>query len=75
MKNFTPEKYYHIYLRDKCVVPMITEGDFEQTWMSLRAMVGLMRTEYQEEDLSYEVVKTTPPTEEHSYWRSIHILI
>ena len=67
MKNFTPEKYYHIYLRDKCVVPMVGEGDFEQTWMSLRAMVGLMRTEDQEEDLSYEVVRTTPSTEEHSY--------
>lgn len=67
MKNFTPEKYYHIYLKDKCVVPMIGERDFEHTWMSLRAMVGLMKTEYQEEDLSYEVVRTTPTTEEHSY--------
>lgn len=67
MNKISCENYYHIYLRDKCVVPMISEENFDQTWTSLRAMVGLMKTEYVEEDLSYEVVKTTPLNEEHSY--------
>ena len=67
MNKISCENYYHIYLKDKCVVPMISEENFDQTWTSLRAMVGLMKTEYVEEDLSYEVVKTTPLNEEHSY--------
>ncbi len=75
MKKFTPENYYHIYLRDKCVVPMISEENFDHTWTSLKAMVGLMKTEYEEEDLSYEVVKTIPEEEESSYWLSLDTLI
>ena len=67
MNKISCENYYHIYLKDKCVVPMISEENFDHTWTSLRAMVGLMKTEYVEEDLSYEVVKTTPLNEEHSY--------
>lgn len=46
---------------------MISEENFDHTWTSLKAMVGLMKTEYGEEDLSYEVVKTIPEEEESSY--------
>ena len=68
MKNFSPDNYYHIYLRDKCVVSCISEEGFNETWTTLKAMVGLMKTEYDEDDLSYEMVsKPTMETEEASY--------
>ena len=68
MNKISCENYYHIYLKDKCVVPMISEENFDHTWTSLRAMVGLMKTDYEEEDLSWELVsKPTMDTEESSY--------
>ena len=68
MKNFSPDNYYHIYLRDKCVVSCISEEGFNETWTTLKAMVGLMKTEYEEDDLSYEMVsKPTMDLEESSY--------
>ena len=68
MKKFTPDKFYHIYLRDQCVVSCISEEGFNETWTTLKAMVGLMKTEYEEDDLSYEMVsKPTMETEEASY--------
>ena len=55
-------------MKDKCVIPMISEENFDQTWTSLRAMVGLMKTDYEEDDLSWELVyKPTMETEESSY--------
>ena len=33
----------------------------------MKAMVGLMKTDYEEEDLSYEVVETLVTEEESSY--------
>ena len=51
MKNFSPDNYYHIYLRDKCVVSCISEEGFNETWTTLKAMVGLMKTDYDEDDL------------------------
>tara|TARA_R110001606_G_scaffold359459_1_gene511317 strand:- start:110 stop:301 length:192 start_codon:yes stop_codon:yes gene_type:complete len=50
------EKLYHIYAGDKCLFPNIKEEDFIVTWNTVRAMVGLMQTDYIEEDLSYEIV-------------------
>ena len=67
MKNFTPDKFYHIYLRDKCVVSCISEEGFNETWTTLKAMVGLMKTDYEEDDLSFEVVETLVTEEESSY--------
>ena len=54
--KLTQDNYYHIYLRDKCVVSCISEEGFNETWTTLKAMVGLMKTEYEEDDLSYEMV-------------------
>ena len=68
MKNFSPDKFYHIYLRDQCVVSCISEEGFNETWTTLKAMVGLMKTDYEEDDLSYEMVsKPTMDLEESSY--------
>lgn len=68
MKNFSPDKFYHIYLRDQCVVSCISEEGFNETWTTLKAMVGLMKTDYEEDDLSYELVcKPSMDLEESSY--------
>ena len=68
IKNLTQDKFYHIYLRDQCVVSCITEEGFSETWTTLKAMVGLMKTDYEEDDLSYELVsRPTMDLEESSY--------
>jgi hypothetical protein len=48
------EKVYHIYAKEKCIIPNIKEEEFETTWKTLNNMVGIMKTEYSSEDLSYE---------------------
>jgi len=49
-------KVYHIYAKDKCIFHSLEENEFRQTWNELNSMVGLMKTEYMVEDLSYEEV-------------------
>jgi hypothetical protein len=48
------EKVYHIYAKDRCLFHSIKEEDFPATWNTLNNMVGLMRTDYSVDDLSYE---------------------
>ena len=48
------EKVYHIYAKDKCLFSSLKEEDFKSTWKQLKSMVGLMKTDYTVEDLSYE---------------------
>jgi hypothetical protein len=48
------EKIYHIYAKDKCIFHSVKEDEFDATWSTLRNMVGLMRTDYELQDLSYE---------------------
>lgn len=48
------EKVYHIYAKDKCLFHSVKEDEFQTTWNTLNNMVGLMRTDYDVEDLSYE---------------------
>ena len=48
------EKIYHIYAKDKCLFHSIKEDEFDITWKTLNNMVGLMKTDYNTEDLSYE---------------------
>lgn len=50
------EKIYHIYAGNKCLFPNIKEEEFTITWNTVRGIVGLMQTDYTEEDLSYEEV-------------------
>ena len=76
MKKICPENFYHIYLKDKCVYSCLTPEKFEDKWRDLKAMVGLMKTDYEEQDLSYEMVEITPNfCDEHSYWHCIDILL
>jgi hypothetical protein len=48
------EKIYHIYAKDKCLFHSIKEDEFEATWSTINNMVGIMKTDYAVEDLSYE---------------------
>jgi hypothetical protein len=48
------EKIYHIYAKDRCLFHSIKEEEFGVTWKTLNNMVGLMKTDYEIEDLSYE---------------------
>ena len=48
------EKVYHIYAKDRCLFHSLKEDEFTITWNTLNNMVGLMKTDYIAEDLSYE---------------------
>jgi hypothetical protein len=48
------EKVYHIYAKDRCLFHSLKEEEFKNTWKQLNNMVGLMKTDYTNEDLSYE---------------------
>ena len=62
------EKVYHIYAKEECLYNNLNEVQFNNTWNTLKGMVGLMQTDYQLEDLSYEeLVKTPMGGHEHSY--------
>ena len=62
------EKVYHIYAKEECLYNNLSEVQFNKTWETLKGMVGLMQTDYQLEDLSYEeLVKTPIEGHEHSY--------
>ena len=50
------EKVYHIYAKQECLYNNLSEEQFKNIWNSLRGIVGLMQTDYQLEDLSYEEV-------------------
>jgi hypothetical protein len=48
------EKIYHIYAKDRCLFHSIKEEEFSTTWKTINNMVGVMKTDYTENDLSYE---------------------
>ena len=48
------EKVYHIYAKKECLYNNLTREEFYNTWETLKGMVGLMKTDYDLEDLSYE---------------------
>ena len=50
----TDETIYHIYAKDRCLYNCLKEEEFNIKWAELKAMVGLMKTDYTEEDLSFE---------------------
>jgi len=60
------KKIYHIYAKGECLYNNLNEDQFQQTWSQLQGMVGLMKTDYSKEDLTYEQVYTLMEGE-HSY--------
>ena len=70
------DKVYHIYAKTECLYNNLSEEQFNNTWETLKGMVGLMKTDYELEDLSYEecirthgggAVSTTEPEGCDSY--------
>jgi len=70
------DKVYHIYAKKECLYNNLNEEQFNNTWETLKGMVGLMKTDYELEDLSYEecirahgggVANTTEPEGCDSY--------
>ena len=47
-------KIYHIYAKDRCLYHSLNEEDFKSIWNGLNKIVGIMKTDYNEYDLSYE---------------------
>ena len=63
-----PQKVFHIYAKGECLYNCLTEEQFKDTWNVLNGMVGLMKTDYEVGDLSYEEVEQTAHgSEDHSY--------
>jgi hypothetical protein len=60
------EKVYHIYAKKECLYTNLNEKEFNKTWETLKGMVGLMKTDYNLEDLSYEEL-TVQRINESSY--------
>ena len=50
---------YHIYIKDRCIYHNLKQDEFEETWELLNVMVGLLKTDYDEDDLSYEIAAPT----------------
>lgn len=48
------EKIYHIYAKENCLFHSLKEDEFYTTWNTLKTMVGIMKTDYEVEDLTYE---------------------
>ena len=48
---------YHIYAKDRCIYNCLEEEEFEETWEMLKVMVGILKTDYTESDISYVKVK------------------
>ena len=44
---------YHIYAKDRCLYHNLKQEEFEETWELLNVMVGLLKTDYDADDLSY----------------------
>ena len=63
------EKVFHIYAKNRCLYHNLDLEDFKEKWEMLNVMVGLLKTDYQVEDLDYTAVEETPtsPQEESSY--------
>jgi hypothetical protein len=55
-RKILPQKVYHIYAKDQCLYQNLTEKQFNKTWITLNGMVGIMKTDYVIEDLSYEEI-------------------
>ena len=50
------EKVYHIYAKKECLYNNLSEEQFNNTWETLKGMVGLMKTDYELEDLSFSIL-------------------
>jgi hypothetical protein len=54
--------YIGRYAKDRCLFHSVKEEEFITTWNTLNNMVGLMKTDYSVEDLSYEELTVSKET-------------
>jgi hemerythrin superfamily protein len=47
-------KIYHIYAKEKCIYPNVSEEKFEDTWNQLNNIIEFIETDYHKKDLSFE---------------------
>ena len=50
---------YHIYVKDRCIYHNLKQDEFEETWELLNVMVGLLKTDYNADDLCYDKASPT----------------
>ncbi len=48
------EKIYHIYAKNHCLVHSIKEEEFKSIWSTVKNLVTILNSDYNESDLSYE---------------------
>lgn len=60
-------KVYHIYAKNRCLMHLLKEDEFEITWRTLKNMVGIMKTDYNVEDLTYEELTIKKEYKDASY--------
>ena len=51
------EKVYHLYAKDKELFSGTKEKEFKSMVSTVKGMVGLMKTDYVEEDLHIEITE------------------
>ena len=54
--DMVDDTLYHIYAKDKCLYNCLSKKEFIEKWDMLNKMVGLMKTDYVQEDLNFELV-------------------
>jgi len=70
------EKVYHIYAKDRCIFHSIREEEFQTTWNTLNNLVGIMKTDYEQKDLSYEELYVNKEAIlNSSHWQGIYRLL
>jgi hypothetical protein len=47
-------KVYSIFLKNECVLQNLTPEKFESHWEMLNNLVGILKTDYTTDDLSYK---------------------
>ena len=52
------QEIYHIYAKERCLYNCLSESEFKEKWAELKALVGLMKTDYTEDDLSFTKVES-----------------
>ena len=63
----TEQKIFHIYAKDRCIMHSVKEDEFDVTWKTLKNMVGIMKTDYKPEDLTYEELLIRKEFKDASY--------
>jgi hypothetical protein len=62
------EKVYHIYAKERCLFHSLKEEEFTITWNTLKNLVGVMKTDYEVDDLSFvELVVNKELSQNSSY--------